>query len=182
VREKHAHAWVEAWTGGAFHTVDATPADLNLAEHPTPAASATYDWARTLVVRALREFARSPEKALVAFSALLGLFVGNRALRGWIRARRARMAARPDLRPPTFFLVLDAALAHAKVPRGRAETLEDWADRLEKAGDFGDAVSAIRAYARHRYGRAPEGDLPRACRSVAERLAIVHGRPSLVPR
>ncbi len=182
VREKHAHAWVEAWSGGAFHTVDATPSTMNLAEHATPTASATYDWARTLIARALREFADSPDKALVAFSVLLGLFVGGRGLRGWLQGRRARAQRGRGLRPPSFFLVLDAALAHAKVPRGRAETLEDWADRLERAGDLGDAASAIRSYARHRYGSAPEGDLPRVCAAVADRLASVHGRPSLVPR
>mgnify|MGYP001321363108 CR=1 FL=1 len=164
VRERHAHAWVEAYsatptTPAAWRTWDPTPPSAFL-RRPSPLEVAL------LSAEALLDGLGKP-KALVGGGVLVAVGVGV-----WLgvrraRARRARLAApvvpiHPELER------LEAHLATRGVQRDRAEGLYAFAERLETQGDD-LAARAVRACAALRYGHEGTSEELRAL--VSARLA-----------
>ncbi len=176
VREKHAHAWVEAWVGGAWTTLDATPAGAIAHNERHDAtwlrAAADYLSQRARVAKAW-VVARGTNALLGVAGALLAAAL---AWRAW-RARRAPDVegdvARGLSRPLPCLDALAAALAEAGVPRGEAETLERYARRVGDAG-MDDAARALRAYAALRYGAV--GDEAEVAREVMRAARAVRGQ------
>ncbi len=154
VREKNAHAWVEAWVNGEWRTYDPTPiVELpqnvdHLAGIGTLAADA--------VVRAERaaEYAVSHVTLAQLLGALVGLGLMWASVR-WIR-RRGGAAARAgrgegvDL-PLPCFASLAAVLERKGFPRDGAEPLAHFARRLDGSG-LRDAAKLVERYAALRYG------------------------------
>lgn len=173
VRDSNAHAWVEAaGSDGVWRTYDPTPMgalpqDLPHDEEGLDALGESLStlWSRMegwLSERSVGEFS-------VAAVAGLALFAGLR-LR---RASRARATTRPGAgysRPLDAFVALEALAAARGLGRGRAETLERWADRLP-----GDVGVAVRAYAAHRYGG--DRDEGEVVASLAQAQAWMAGGP-----
>jgi transglutaminase-like putative cysteine protease len=154
VREKNAHAWVEAWVSGQWRTYDPTPmAELSqdrshLASFGTLVADA--------LVRAEHAVAYTVSHVtpaqLTALLAILGaMWAGVR----WLRRRAVGTAndGGNDAvhRPLPFFEALASSLERRGLPRDRSESLERFAVRVEGSG-FRDAARLVERYAALRYG------------------------------
>ncbi|MFO0651604.1 MAG: transglutaminaseTgpA domain-containing protein [Polyangiales bacterium] len=177
VREKNAHAWVEAWVDGAWVTLDATP----------PSAipyNQRHDgsWLRSaldvLVVRARLALAWAMGAGSTVMLTLAAiLLVAWLSWRAW-KARGAReeeAVALATLRPLPCLDALSDALSTAGVTRGATETLERFASRVaesELPDDVRtDAARALRSYAALRYGeQGDEAEVARAMIAAAGRV------------
>lgn len=176
-RNKHAHAWTEVFhPARGWSTVELTPAG-GVPRTPASAAQGGLgEWLEALADRvaglarrvdlsrlfeaAQRGLARAGGWFVAAWwRPLLPLAVVAALLARWVRRRRA---ARPVERtlPPALqrereaVQALDRRLAARGLGRGPAETLHEWAARVEQAPDVPDrdaAVSLIRGYAGRRY-------------------------------
>ncbi|MFO0602714.1 MAG: transglutaminaseTgpA domain-containing protein [Polyangiales bacterium] len=178
VREKNAHAWVEAWVDGAWRTYDATPAGaLPYNEpHDGPRWRAQLDLA-LLRLKALRAWAAGEGVVPLSVAAVV-LLVAWLAWRVWRYRDRdaASSAGRGALdRALPCLDALDAALAGRGLPRAPGETLDRYAGRVaaSELAARGEAAEALRRYAALRYGaEGDEGEVAaamlRAARSVGE--------------
>lgn len=161
VRQRHAHAWVEAWLDERWVTVDPTPAAPLAASAPTetPAVSALLDRLAT-GWEAMDDWLarRSAFELAMALVTTLSAWILYRSL--YARRRRALGATRGE--PPLpGFIALGRALARHGVAREPSETVARFADRVETTAALGPTRSAeiaamLRAYAEHRY--AERGD------------------------
>ncbi len=178
VREKNAHAWVEAWFDGAWHTLDATPAGAIPFNEPHRGAwwRAAGDYL-ALRFAALRAWAAA-EGSTVLLGAAGVLLVAWLSWRAW-KARNARDddgLARDVIEGALPCLdELTGALSRAGVPRDPAETLERYAQRVEQSGLSDDARreahDALVRYAAMRYGAVESVDLvDAAVRAAAARV------------
>jgi hypothetical protein len=157
VRERHAHAWVEAWTPQhGWRSYDPTPPSglaAHTAQH-TPWLAAMADVASTQWAVFLRWLdARTP--AEVASAPLLLMMILLVA-RWWQRRSRAAALLGDDGAPLVEFDELCEALARRGVVRATSETIEQLAARVpvsELPADIGQAVGAtLLRYAALRYG------------------------------
>lgn len=153
VRERHAHAWVEAYHGGAWHVWDPTPASAFSRKAPLweRALDAISD-PRTLVV-------------IVLVTALGAAFVFVRALlqrRAEARSRITPREASPELSR------LEAHLAESGFVRPRHEGLFVFAESLESRGEL-SAARAVRSAAHFLYGH--EGTAEALAESVDRVIA-----------
>lgn len=178
VREKNAHAWVEAWIDGAWATLDATPASA-LAFNERHDGSWWRSAADVVAVRLRTALAWATGAGTTTLLTLAGvLLVAWLSWRAW-RSRGARdgdtelLASK--LRPLPCLEALSEALAVAGVKRSETETLERFAARVEEselhptARD--EAARALRLYAALRYGEVgDEGEVARAMLLAAGRL------------
>ncbi len=172
VRDRDAHAWVEAWTGSAWTTLDATPTAPRAAE--TGAFVTARDLTEALArrgdeptwLRALRE----------SLLAVLGLLLGGWLLARVARMRRARIAAAPALERLTaaeheaaaLYAKLEAALVARGVPRDASEPPLRHAEQLAARRHplAPEVVALTTVYLEARFGGAP---LTRATRRDFER-------------
>jgi transglutaminase-like putative cysteine protease len=188
VREKNAHAWVEAWVDGAWVTFDATPPSA-IPYNQQHNGSWWRSAADVLSVRARMALAwavGAGSNALLGLAAVL--LVAWLSWRAW-RARNTvdeTAVAAATLRPLPCLEALSEALAAAGVARGGAETLERFATRVEgselPAGPRVDAAQALRRYAALRYGeRGDEAEVAGEVMRAAERVRggqLRQARPS----
>lgn len=158
VRERHAHAWVEAYHGGAWHVWDPTPASAFSRKAPLweRVLDAISD-PRTLVV-------------IVLVTALGAAFVFVRALlqrRAEARSRTAPHEASPELAR------LEAHLADAGFVRPPHEGLFVFAESLEGHGEIA-AARAVRSAAHFLYGHegTAEALAESVDRAIAERTKL----------
>jgi hypothetical protein len=170
VRERNAHAWVEAWVDGAWRTLDATPAAVVADEaHDMGAVAAFADLLRAWWTAATDwTLARTPlELTLVATGLALLLLAYQR-----IRARRGggRVVTDDDGASralPCLTVMLDALAARGE-RRPAYEALENFAARLEDAA----AAALLQRYVALRYGGIGDrAALDREMRECARRLA-----------
>jgi hypothetical protein len=176
VRDRNAHAWVEAWYDGAWHTWDPTPMSETFARRPT------------MLDHVLEAFSFITELSLVhlaklgplgisgILAALSALLLVVRWLGRTLQNTRSR-ASNASFFPKALpcFDALSSALATQGIARDAAEPIEAFARRLE-ALDVAwahDAAEALNAYAAMRYGG--QGDeaaitksLERATRRIVE--------------
>ncbi len=168
VREKNAHAWVEAWVGGraetgeAWRTFDGTPAtEANLARERRDLA-ALGDAALALWDRALELLGRA---SLWQFGVLLGGAVALLTAVRLLRARRDRLrnAMGQDAEGVAlpYFARLESALAARGHARSPSEPLEWYAERLKHVHE--SAAVVVLEYSALRYGGIGDPD------AVAER-------------
>lgn len=162
VRERNAHAWVEAvGDDGHWRTWDATPGDalpFNR-RHDSPRLRAFFEalgvWARRGQAWL---FARSAGELLLAAGVLLVLWLGYRRL----REARATLSDldRNRLEAPRFLRALDEALGRHGLARDADETVHRWTLRLDASALPAPLRAELRAllarYDAWRYG--DEGD------------------------
>jgi hypothetical protein len=149
VRERNAHAWVEAWIEGKWVTRDPTPEDPlpQNRPHETGQAAALLDLARVRYDEAVSWLGQRTVGQIAVASALgLGVL-------GWLVARGAqrRGGAGPvpeDERGPAALQRLLAALAQAGHERLPHEPLDQLARRLPDP----EAAALLRRYEALRYG------------------------------
>jgi len=180
VRERHAHAWVRAWVGGAWRDIDTTPASWFSAE----AAGAPFwapltdlwSWARfRLSAWSAQAGERGWSLALIWLALPLLAWLAWRTLRG----RRADTAAAGDGatsirvwpgQDSEFYLVERrvAQLGHA---RRDAEALTEWLARV--AAQTGLDAAALQRLARLHYRhRFDPAGLPAAEREALREQAL----------
>ena len=158
VRERHAHAWVEAYLPErGWVTYDPSPLQSfeGASVATTPFLPALFDWAALAVQRS------GPEPLLIA---LVVVMAGIQLRR--MRGGRSRVQAnrRATAQPPRELEALLGRLRELGWPRAESETLESYASRLSgvaiaKATPAAGADKLLRRYAAYRYGEC--GD-PRA--------------------
>ena len=138
VRERHAHAWVEAYHGDSWHTWDPTPAVAFTRKAPL--------WERAL--DAISDPKTEAGIGVTAVLVAIGLFARTLAKRRKARTTEAQRTAalHPEL------VRLESVLAQEGVFRASSEGLFAFAKRLESAGDL-LAAQAVRACANLCYGR-----------------------------
>jgi transglutaminase-like putative cysteine protease len=141
VRDRNAHAWVEAWLDGGWHPYDPTP----VADGPGSFfahASDLWEMLKDRVVAlGLLGFA-------VVLTSILAAMFALRALRNWVRAPQRRRAWVAMEHPLPCFEELSAKLAAAGFHRDASEPIEAFAERVP----IEEAASALVAYAALRYG------------------------------
>jgi hypothetical protein len=177
VRQRHAHAWVEAWVDGKWVTYDPTPAAGLAASAPatTPWPSALRDGVATAWEAADDWLAeRTPFQLSMALVVLAGGFIlaRNTRLR---RGRRRQAPTRVD-RPLPGFVALTSALTRRGLRRSNDETLASYTARIARASQLSEeecqeVTELIGRYADLRYaGRGDaaelEAHLARAARSL----------------
>lgn len=187
-RNKHAHAWLEVLDPErGWQTVELTPSSGVPAPQPPGGMEAFLDavagvWeqlegaARSLDVQGLfvlllAGLAGAVNWVLGAWwrLALLCLAIAGLALRAWLR-RRARGVTPARRLPPDLerdrarLRALERALARLDLARAAAETLLEWADRLEAAPqdvpERAASVAFVRGYAGRRYAATAAGADP----------------------
>jgi hypothetical protein len=173
VRDRNAHAWVEAWEGGAWRTYDATP----MAELAQDSRHVAGFW--TLASDALTRIEDGATYAVThvtlaqLFSVLGVLLAAWLAVRAFQRRAGNRSGDRTDERrdpPLPCFERLVASLAAQGVMRGPSEPLERFASRLDGA-QLSEAARLVERYAALRYGGlgergSLEADVERFVRSL----------------
>lgn len=157
VRERNAHAWVEAWIDGQWHAFDPTPPIEGMRREPGTMA-ASLDVASYAIDRGVLALGR-----ITLLQWGIGLGVAAAILYS-IREITLRLAKRRGARKRSIFAVQDAALpafdalddalAVAGHPRGESEPLESFARRLLSldAAWARAAADAVALYAALRYG------------------------------
>ena len=175
VRERHAHAWVRAWVGGAWQDLDTTPPTWFPAEAAqAPLWSPLADLWSSARFRLSAWSARASERGwsggLIWLALPLFAWLGWRTLRGH-RAEGAAAMGEPISnkswpgRDSEFYLIERrmAQLGHA---RHDAEALTEWLARVAAQTGLDTAAlpQLVRLHYRHRFD--PAG-LP-----VAEREAL----------
>ncbi len=174
VRDKNAHAWVEAWVDGAWQTYDATPMqELPQDErHLSGLGTSLTDGARRIERAAAYAVEHAtPTQLLAALGVLLLLWlvVRLRRARGHVVAR---VSSGEHTDPPLpCFQRLAASLAAQGLARAPSEPLERFARRVREARR-GDAAALVDRYGALRYGdlgeRATlEADVERFLRASA---------------
>jgi hypothetical protein len=173
VRERNAHAWIEAWVGGKWRTADATPESAQPYNHEHEAGYAeasvdalgmgydeVTDWLaeRTLLETSL---------GWLAGCAVLALIVA-RGMRG----RRHRTRLSDDEVLLGFMQPLLTALAQRGHARGAHEPLERLASRLP----YPDAADVLSSYAALRYGGVGDRDAIARRASAVTRALSTHER------
>ncbi len=166
VREKNAHAWVEAWDPDhGWVTLDATPTSelpQNRA-HESGLASALGDGAMVMAGRVRDWFGnRTSEQLLGVALALLVGWLAWRTWRGRAEAADVVTRARGDA-PLPCWAALSAALSKRGMVRSPHETLEAFATRVSSTDLLtpelrAGAASAIRGYAAERYGESVDAE------------------------
>lgn len=148
VRERHAHAWVEAWVEGAWRTYDPTPPSEAMGR-----SSMLEDLGELVGYGLERAWAAvddiSPAKATALLVVLAGaFFLVRRVRRARLRGRGASTEALPS------FLALASALERSGAARAESEPLERFARRLRERDEpwAKDAAEALARYAALRYG------------------------------
>jgi len=172
VRERDAHAWVEAWDG-RWVTFDPTPAGDGalLAEREMPLMLALFDALGAAGGRFLVWLDGLTVAQAVAAALLLVLL--GAALR-WhrTRSRRSAQLARDAFEPLPEFVAVRDALTQAGLDGRPDETIERLVRRVAGSGLpselVADCVGELVRYAALRYGDV--GD-PRAVRAALEALA-----------
>ncbi|MBI2377306.1 MAG: transglutaminase domain-containing protein [Deltaproteobacteria bacterium] len=176
VREGNAHAWVEAFVDGRWRTFDPTPAAWLNEQMPDQ-----MDWATALVdglgvaTAGLARWLNSLTVGQLSLAAggLLGLW----GLYRWLFRRRPRVVGTVlELDPPLeCFEKLSQRLEREGLVRGRWESLESFAARVEEEEGLGPAPSELlRKYAAWRYGRV--GELREIERGIDELCATPERR------
>lgn len=173
IRERNAHAWVEAWIDGEWQTYDPTPAIEGMRREPGPLAS-SLDVASYALDRAVVALGRI---TLLQWGIGLGAMAVVLYLVREISLRLAKRRAAgtrsifgehgPSL--PAFDALADA-LAAAGHPRAESEPIESFARRLVVLdAPWTRAVAdALGDYAALRYGdRGQERDVVRALEKAA---------------
>lgn len=175
VRDRNAHAWVEAWVDGAWRAWDPTPLSETFAssgttmDHVGDLFSAGFD----LVVLGL---SRLDALGLIGvLTAIVGLLLGLRwlATRLHTRRRQRRLARTLDVPLPCFESMTEA-LANAGHEHDPAEPIEVFVRRIDATGaPWAASVSrALMHYARLRYGG--EGDDESITKEMARAEREIH--------
>ena len=168
VRERHAHAWVEAYLPEeGWVTFDPSPLRSFEAASAatTPLLPALFDWAALALQRS------GPEPLLIALVVVMVGIQLRRMGRGRSRARTDRV---PKARPPRELDDLLGRLRNFGWPRADSETLESFAGRLSAVAEgsgppIARADALLLRYAALRYGEF--GDANALARDVHAWLA-----------
>jgi len=173
VRERDAHAWVEAYFNGRWEAYDPTPGTQLAATHPEGQPSwieGGWDVALSLLATLLSWLrqAHLPGWLLlsITLSPLLGLALRRSSLVAWLR--RVRTVGESSDR---MLRQLESRLGRHGIFRRSDETVLELAVRLRgelrpEVGDF--YADWLRDYADFRFGGRPEGDLENRLGSLPE--------------
>ncbi len=158
VRQRNAHAWVEAWTGDRWRTFDPTPPG-DVATTVAPHAGVLSSLWHLLAAELAGRWESLTTRDFLLLALALGVFLAFFLLiPRWWRGRRSRKrrAVSAAEGPLPCYGRLEQALARAGSPRAPGETLSGYADRLDAAnsrhGHGPDTGDVIRTYAALRYG------------------------------
>ncbi len=159
VRDRHAHAWVMVWIDGAWHDFDPTPPDWEALEQ---ADRPWWGQARDLLAWLRFELSGAGEDKRGDRTWLLLPLAGLVLLLAWRITRRARRGFREHdgdalaAELITRLAPIEAALAERGLGRRPAESLKEWAQRLERDGEPAgtDLLELIALYYRDRFDPA----------------------------
>ncbi|MBX3181644.1 MAG: transglutaminase domain-containing protein [Polyangiaceae bacterium] len=186
VRERHAHSWVEGWTGSEWETYDPTAqAEGFGGEQVTGALPAAFDalgaaWSRLMDWLLAREL----YEVVLALLGAIALLVMARLIR-LRRERRLRQRFEAGYSDPLpEWLALERALAERGLGRGPAETLTRWRARVtdalpeELAAPLGDVSER---YIALRYAEQQDDQLSPALTDLTQRVKRALPRRSAAP-
>lgn len=174
VRQKNAHAWVEAYLpSGNWTTFDPTPM-LELPQNEPRDETGAEAWFETLSVSWDKLEAWLSERSIFELGGLASIGVVVFGLQRWWRQRRP---LRPSVAltltfdpPPEGWVQLEEELGRRGLAREVDETLTHWAARISMP----EVSSAIAVYEEARYGRREDGRLPELLERAKD--AVVRSR------
>jgi hypothetical protein len=179
VRERNAHAWVEAWVEGVgWTTFDPTPRTEGAGRFSPSlgGVAATVDLLKLKWADGMRWLARrTPSQFTITVAALLAVWFTIRTIRK-LREKRKGMADQLPLfsDPAPAFIHLLAHLAARGVSVTTGEALESFAERIERSRELGaDGVRAkhlVNRYAAWRYGE--HGDITEVSKDIEKWIGL----------
>lgn len=174
VRERHAHAWVEAWVDGAWRSFDPTP-PVDGVRREERGVDAATDAMLYAIERAAAALGRvTLAEWGIGLGAALALLYAIRTISRLAQKRRPRAGATLTTTPalPAFDL-LESRLVAAGHARAESEPVESFARRIVALeAPWSDAAAdALARYAELRYGDVGDEEevvraLDRAARAV----------------
>jgi len=188
VRQRHAHAWAQAFVAGAWRDIDTTPPQWFWLEASRDSALSRladfFSWASYRSTRAAASLDSVETGLLLAAIALplLGWF-GWKLLRGRVPAvppnAGARRLGAPRPGEDSEFYEVESLLARSGAARGSSETWSEWLERLGKRGLFDAALArpALDLHLRYRFDPAGLAKRERAALArLSRELAAALGR------
>lgn len=167
IRERHAHAWAEAYVDGRWIEIDNTPSDWVAAEDATAPFWRPLADALSFAAHAFGEWRRAGSgNGAVNATLMLALLV--LAIWAWRRLRQRRRhdgeaSAEPPVRSrlQTEFRAIEAEMAALGLARTASETPRRWLLRLDREGRsvldqsrLDAAAKVVEALYRERYAEA----------------------------
>lgn len=144
VRDRNAHAWVEAWHDGAWHAWDPTPASSEVG-----VARSFLDHVGDLWSLAWERLTSiGPLGYAVILLGVIAVLLVIRAMGNYLARPRRRRTQRAMDRPLPCFEALTDALAALGFVRDESEPIESFAGRIP----HDEIAAALTAYAAFRYG------------------------------
>lgn len=180
VRERNAHAWVEAWVDGRWRAWDPTPVADGVGPRPGRMEQ-LVDWLGWKLGGLWTDLAdRSLFEIGGALTVVVLVLLFVRWFLARLRARREDAEMLAGDRPLPSFGALESALANRGHTRDAAEPIERFARRVAALSDpwAADVAAAIADYAALRYGNV--GREPAVAHALGEARAAVEanrGRP-----
>lgn len=179
VRDRNAHAWVEAWVGDRWMTFDPTPfSELHATTRPSSwdhfTEAVSLGWDRTIGFFA--QLGLLGTGIMFAVAAVVLIIIRRFMQRG----KNAAGTGSTTSRPLPAFESLVSALENAGFVRTASEPLERFARRVEAAGEpwSTEAADVLQRYAELRYGDiGEERTLVQRLESLARKLGRATAPP-----
>jgi transglutaminase-like putative cysteine protease len=169
VRDRNAHAWVEAWYGGEWHAWDPTPASggpgwgRSFLDHAGDLWSLAWDRLASI----------GPLGYAIVLLAIIAVLLVIRSIGNFLGRPRRRRSQQAMDKPLPCFEALTNALSAKGFSRDEAEPIEAFAGRIPHA----DIAAALNAYAAFRYGGiGEEAAVVRAAEDAVKVTSSLSGR------
>jgi len=165
VRDRHAHAWAQAYVDRKWQTVDPTPSDWSQLEYENASSfEVLYDlWSEIVFQFSKLRWGKSFNKWLIGGAVGLLLIMVARRFYGKRNVKRVKIVKSDKMQGrenvPGIFADVETELNQLGFCRHSWETIGDWLERIQRTNDFkikkAVVADTLKLYYRYRFD--PDG-------------------------